>query len=93
MLAAAVVLVALDEFEDEDDDEALVEPDEELELPVVPCKAFWIAAVRAELTRLSAASLARLDRPLDNVLLAPNMLSMTAALCAWLWVLCCVWDQ
>lgn len=49
-------------------------------LPVMPCSAFWIAAVNWLLTRFNAVPLAMLERPVDRFVVAPNIWVMTLAL-------------
>jgi hypothetical protein len=62
------------------DDVVLLEP------PLMESSALCTADVSWELTRLSAAWLAMLARPADSVVEAPNILLMTALVCAWAWL-------
>jgi hypothetical protein len=82
--AAAVELDVPVEFEGEDEEEAL--EDEVvlsvlLESPLRDARALCTAAVSWVFTRLRAVWLARLARPDDNVLEAPNIELMTESLC------------
>jgi hypothetical protein len=77
---------------DEDEDDAAVElvADDAVELADVGFSAPCTAAVSAVLTRSRAFWLAMLDSPVDNVVVAPNIWSMTAELSACVCVVC--WD-
>ena len=72
-----------DELEDEllDDEVPVV-----LEPPLMEVSAFCTAAVSWVLTRFRAVWFAILAKPLASVLDAPNILSMTAAVCDADWV-------
>jgi hypothetical protein len=90
---AAKVTVELedaDELEDEDDAVEALDADELLDEGL---SALCTAAVSAVLTRVKAVWLAMLDRPVDSVVVAPNIWVMTAELSACDWVLCCALAQ
>jgi len=73
-----------------DDAEVEVEP---VELPFSAANALCTADVSCELTRSSAAWLAMLDRPLDRLLEAPNMVEIRLELAVSDWSFCCAWVQ
>jgi hypothetical protein len=82
---------ALDEGEDDEADEAVeLVADDAVELADPGFSAPCTAAVSAVLTRSRAFWLAMLDSPVDNVVVAPNIWSMTAELSACVCVVC--WD-
>jgi hypothetical protein len=76
---------------DEDEADEVVElvDDDAVELADVGFSAPCTAAVSAVLTRVRAVWLAMLAKPLDSVVDAPNIWSMTVALSAWAWEVCC----
>jgi hypothetical protein len=94
--AGAAKVAAELELEDEegDDDELL---DDEvlvlLEPPLMEVSAFCTAAVSWVFTRFKAVWLAKLAKPLDNVVEAPNIALMTESVCAADWLAEEVWLQ
>lgn len=92
--AVALELDVLEELElgDDEEEEGDVLEDDELldelaplvllDPPSMDARALCTAAVSWVLMRLRAVSLAMLDKPLDNVLDAPNIKLMTASFCA-----------
>jgi hypothetical protein len=89
--AAVLDAVEVDEDAADDADEAVeLVDDDAVGLADVGFSAPWTAAESAVLTRSRAFWLAMLDSPVDSVVVAPNIWSMTAELSDCAWVVC--WD-
>jgi len=102
--AVALELDVVEELElgDDEEEDDVPEDDELLDelVPLVPldpppmdARALCTAAVSWVLMRLRAVWLAMLDKPLDNVLDAPNIKLMTALFCAVDAALLAAWFQ
>jgi hypothetical protein len=89
VLTAGALALEAAELVGEDGAVELVD-DEAFALPDVGGNAPCMAAVSAVLTRVKAVWLAMLDSPVDSVVVAPNIWSMTVELSACAWVVC--WD-
>jgi hypothetical protein len=89
--AAALEAAELGEDEADEAGEAVeLVDDDDVELADVGFSAPCTAAESAVLTRSRAFWLAMLDRPVDSVVVAPNIWSITAELSDCAWVVC--WD-
>jgi hypothetical protein len=83
--AAVAEELALPDVPEEEDDDVL--DDDELvlvvplEVPSIDASALWTAAVSCVLTRFSAVWLARLAKPLESVVDAPNIELMSESVC------------
>jgi hypothetical protein len=86
----AAALGAVELFEDEAGEAVELADDDAVELKDVGFSAPCTAAVSAVLTRVRAVWLAMLAKPVDSVVVAPNIWSMTAELSDCAWVVC--WD-
>jgi hypothetical protein len=71
----------------------LLDDDEVDALPVMPWSAFCTAADSALLTRFKAVWLARLERPVDCVVVALNIPVMRVELAVCDWSFCWAWAQ
>jgi hypothetical protein len=88
LTTGAAALGAVELVEDEAGE--AVELADDVELADVGFSAPCTAAVSAVLTRVRAVWLAMLAKPVDSVVVAPNIWSMTAELSDCAWVVC--WD-
>jgi hypothetical protein len=85
----AAELDVADEAEEDDDGDELLDDDEVpvlLEPPLMDARVFCTAAVSWVFTRFRAVWFARLAKPLDSVLEAPNIALMTESVCAADWL-------
>jgi hypothetical protein len=90
LTTGAAVLEAAELGEDEADEAVELVDDDAVGLADVGFSAPCTAAESAVLTRSKAVWLAILARPVDSVLVAPNIWSMTVELSVCAWVIC--WD-